>query len=67
MSIKSPPARGVARIATLALCISFLAGASAQTASAAELPDGRAYEMVTPVENHNADVFVPQAERPMDI
>ncbi len=62
MSIKSSPARGVARIATLALCISFLAGVSAQTASAEGLPDGRGYEMVTPVENHNADVFVPQTE-----
>ncbi len=26
------------------------------------LPDNRVYEMVTPVENQNADVFVPQAE-----
>jgi hypothetical protein len=28
----------------------------------AGLPDDRAYEMVTPVENQNADVFVPRAE-----
>jgi hypothetical protein len=28
----------------------------------AGLPDERAFEMVTPVENDNADVFVPQAE-----
>jgi hypothetical protein len=28
----------------------------------AGLPDNRAYEMVTPVENHNADVYVPRAE-----
>jgi hypothetical protein len=26
------------------------------------LPDNRNFEMVTPVENHNADVFVPRAE-----
>jgi hypothetical protein len=26
------------------------------------LPDNRAYEMVTPVENHNADVFIPRTE-----
>ena len=27
----------------------------------AELPDGRVYEMVTPVENHDANVYIPQS------
>ena len=55
-------ARGVARIATLALCISILAGVLAQAAFAEEaLPDGRTYEMVTPTGNHDADVYVPYA------
>ena len=56
----SPHARGVARIATLVLCISILAGAVAQVALAETLPDSRVYEMVTPPNNQNADVYVPE-------
>ena len=55
-------ARGVARIAILALCISVLGGALAQVALAEEaLPDGRVYEKVTPTSNRDADVYVPRA------
>ncbi len=31
------------------------------------LPDNRVYEMVTPVENQNADVFVPLAEPVLEL
>ncbi len=55
---------GVAKIATLALCISILGAVSAQAAFAeetGELPDNRVYEMVTPPGNTDADVYVPRA------
>ncbi len=57
-------ARGVAKIATLALCISILGAVSAQAAfaeEAGELPDNRVYEMVTPPGNTDVNVYVPQA------
>ena len=55
---------GVAKIATLALCISILGGAFAQAAFAEEpLPDGRVFEKVTPTNNQDADVYVPLALR----
>ncbi len=57
-------ARGVAKIATLALCISILGAVSAQAAFAeetGELPDNRVYEMVTPPNNHDVNVYVPLA------
>ncbi len=58
----SPRARGLARITTLALCISILGAFTAQAAFAEEtLPDGRVYEMVTPVNNDGANVYVPEA------
>ena len=56
----SPRARGVARIATLALCTSMILAATAVPAAIAEgLPDNRGYEMVTPPNNQDADVYVP--------
>jgi hypothetical protein len=46
---------------TLALCLLLLGVAATQSASAESLPDGRVFEMVTPVNNDNADVHVPTA------
>jgi hypothetical protein len=47
----------------VALCISAFGGAFAQVAQAEEaLPDGRVYEMVTPPNNQDANVYVPFAK-----
>ena len=40
-------------------CVAF--SSVAGSAFATGLPDGRVFEMVTPVENHDADVYVPEA------
>ena len=57
-SRRSLGACGVATLAVLALALLPTQAALANTA----LPDNRVYEMVTPPNNQDADVYVPFAE-----
>ena len=51
----------IASVAVIALAV---VGAGQASTLASSLPDGRVYEMVTPVENHDADIDVPRVLPP---
>ncbi len=54
-------ARSGRRLLLLSVLVGALLVLAAPAAFAEELPDGRVFEMVTPPENHDADVYVPFA------
>ena len=55
----------IAAVAVIALAVVGAGQASALASSSPmTLPDGRVYEMVTPVENHDADTYIPRSLPP---